>query len=30
LLLVDALADDWGFRALPAGKATWFTIRARG
>jgi PAS domain S-box-containing protein len=30
LLLVDALADDWGFRALPAGKATWFTIRLRG
>ena len=26
-LLVEALADDWGVRQLPGGKATWFVLR---
>jgi PAS domain S-box-containing protein len=26
-LLVDALASDWGVRAVEGGKATWFTLR---
>jgi len=25
-VLVGALADDWGVRALPGGKATWFVL----
>ncbi|MGI8809642.1 MAG: ATP-binding protein [Acidimicrobiales bacterium] len=25
-VLVGALADDWGIRTLPVGKATWFTL----
>ena len=25
-VLVGALADDWGVRTLPGGKATWFTL----
>lgn len=27
LLLIGALADDWGVRSVPGGKATWFVLR---
>ena len=27
-VLIDALAADWGVRAIDHGKATWFTLRA--
>lgn len=27
LLLIEALAEEWGVRQLPAGKATWFVLR---
>src|SRR5205085_11601344 len=30
LMLVSALADEWGVRLLPGGKATWFRLDARG
>jgi len=29
LMLVSALADEWGVRPTPEGKATWFRLRAR-
>ena len=27
-VLIDALAADWGVRAIDHGKSTWFTLRA--